>query len=60
MPLEYISHAFWAIWKNYIFNIWKPIEKIKLLNPIFTYSLSPKHVKNFAFWGYILYVIWPR
>ena len=44
MSLDYISHAFWAIWKNYIFNIWKPIEKIELLIPTFTYILSPKHV----------------
>ena len=44
MPLEHIPHAFWAIWKNYIFNIWKPIETIKLLNLTFTYNLSPKHV----------------
>ena len=30
--------------KELHFNIWKPIEKIKLLNPTFTYNLSPKHV----------------
>ena len=28
MPLDHISHVFRAIWKNYIFNILKPIEKI--------------------------------
>ena len=28
MPLDHISHVFRAIWKNYSFNIWKPIEKI--------------------------------
>ena len=42
MPLDHISHVFRAIWKNQIFNIWKPIKKIKLFNP-FTYRLSPKH-----------------
>ena len=44
MPLDHISHVFTAIWKNYIFNIRKQIEKIKLFNPLFTYNLSPKQV----------------
>ena len=35
---------FRAIWKNYTFNIQKPIKKIKLFNPTLTYKLSPKHV----------------
>ena len=28
IPLDRILHVFTAIWKNYILNIWKPIEKI--------------------------------
>ena len=51
MPLDHIPRVFRAIWKNKIFNIWKPIEKIKLFNPPFTDSLSPKNIQNFAFWG---------
>ena len=44
MPLDHNSHVFTAIWKNWDFNTGKPIEKIKLFNPPFTYNLSPKHV----------------
>ena len=28
IPSDHISHVFTAIWKNLIFNIWKPIKKI--------------------------------
>ena len=42
--LDHISHVFKAIWKNYIFNIWQPIEKIELFSPPFTCNYSPKHV----------------
>ena len=44
MPLNHILHMFRAIWKHSIFDIWKPIEKIKLFNPPFSCNLSPKHV----------------
>ena len=44
MALNHISHVFRAIWKHYIFEIWKPIEKINLFNHSFTCILSPKHV----------------
>ena len=44
MPLDHISQVLRAMWKHYIFDIWKPIEKIKLFNPPFTRNLSPKHV----------------
>ena len=27
VPLAHIWHVFRAIWKNYHFTIWKPIEK---------------------------------
>ena len=27
-PVAHILHVFTAVWKNYIINIWKPIEKI--------------------------------
>ena len=36
------SHMFKTILKYYIFNILKPIEKIKLFNSPFTYNVSPK------------------
>ena len=44
MPLDHILQVFRAIWKYQNFDIWKPIEKIKLFNPPFTSNLSPKHV----------------
>ena len=44
MPLDHISHAFKAIWKNKIFNIWKQVEKINLFDPSFTYNLILKDI----------------
>ena len=43
--LDEILHVFRAIWKNTIFKIWKPVEKIKLsLSSLsFTFRSSPKH-----------------
>ena len=43
MPLDHNSPVIRAIWKNKIFNIWKPIEKIELINPyIFNFSEKGK------------------
>ena len=39
-----ILHVFSAIENNQIFQIWKPIEKIKLVSLPFTYRSNPKHV----------------
>ena len=44
MPLDHNSHVYKAIWKKEIVNIWKPIEKIKLFNPPFTFNLGQKTV----------------
>ena len=43
MPLDHNLHVFTTILKNWIFSVWKPIEKIKLFNLSFTYNLSLKH-----------------
>ena len=42
MPLDHNSQVIRAIWKNKIFNIWKPIEKNELINPPFIYNFSEK------------------
>ena len=55
MLLDHISHVLTAILENKIFNIWKPIKKIKLFKP-FTCNLSPKHIKNLAICCWILIV----
>ena len=44
MTLNHILQVFWATWKHYIFDIWKPIEKIQLFNPPFFSNFSPKYV----------------
>ena len=51
IPLNHISYEFRAISKYKIFNIRKPIEKIRFFSSPFGCNLSPKHVWNLAFWG---------
>ena len=51
MPLDHISYMF-RLQSNLNktgFLIWKPIEKIKLLNPPLTCDLSPKPFKSVHF-----------
>ena len=49
MSLNHISHVLRAIWKNWIFNIWKQLKKIKLFNPPFTYNLIQNMFKILHF-----------
>ena len=39
MQLDHSAHIESHL-KNLVFNVWNPIEKIKLLNPSFAYNLQ--------------------
>ena len=50
MPLDHISHVFRAIVRTRFLTFWKPIEKMKLSNPLYL-QFKSKTLLNLAFWS---------